>query len=213
MHSDYYEHKDNYESEKRSTNNESFSIFLKKLLTLVIPIAFQQFMLALVSASDALMLGALTQDALSAVSLASQVTFVENLFLAAMTIGLSMFAAQYWGKKDKAAVERIFAYVMKITALVSFLFFIAGLCVPKVLMHIFTNDEVLIENGAVYLRAVSISFLLTGISQIYLCILKNSERAARSSMISSISVVVNIVLNAVFIFGLLGFPKIGRAHV
>lgn len=208
MHSDYYEHKDNYESEKRSTNNESFSIFLKKLLTLVIPIAFQQFMLALVSASDALMLGALTQDALSAVSLASQVTFVENLFLAAMTIGLSMFAAQYWGKKDKAAVERIFAYVMKITALVSFLFFIAGLCVPKALMHIFTNDEVLIENGAVYLRAVSISFLLTGISQIYLCILKNSERAARSSMISSISVVVNIVLNAVFIFGLLGFPRL-----
>lgn len=208
MHSDYYEHKDNYESENCSTNNKSFSIFLKKLLTLVIPIAFQQFMLALVSASDALMLGALTQDALSAVSLASQVTFVENLFFAAMTIGLSMFAAQYWGKKDKAAVERIFAYVMKITVLVSFLFFIAGLCVPKALMHIFTNDEVLIENGAVYLRAVSISFLLTGISQIYLCILKNSERAARSSMISSVSVVVNIVLNAVFIFGLLGVPRL-----
>ena len=55
-------------------------------------------MLALVSASDALMLGMLTQDSLSAVSLASQVTFVENLFLMAMTIGLSMFAAQYWGK-------------------------------------------------------------------------------------------------------------------
>ena len=89
------------------------NVFVKKLLTLVMPIAFQQFMLALVSASDAIMLGVLTQDALSAVSLASQITFVENLFLAAMTIGLSMLAAQYWGKKDKAAVERIFAYVMK----------------------------------------------------------------------------------------------------
>ena len=64
--------------------------FTQKLLTLVIPIAFQQFMLALVSASDALMLGMLTQDALSAVSLAGQITFVENLFLAAMSIGLSM---------------------------------------------------------------------------------------------------------------------------
>lgn len=98
--------------------------FTQKLLTLVIPIAFQQFMLALVSASDALMLGMLTQDALSAVSLAGQITFVENLFLAAMAIGLSMLAAQYWGKGDRAAVERIFAYVMKITAVVSFLFFI-----------------------------------------------------------------------------------------
>lgn len=72
--------------------------FIKKLMTLVFPIAFQQFMLALVSASDALMLGELTQDALSAVSLASQIAFVQNLFLAAMTIGLSMFAAQYWEK-------------------------------------------------------------------------------------------------------------------
>lgn len=98
--------------------------FTKKLLTLVFPIAFQQFMLALVSGSDALMLGMLTQDSLSAVSLASQVTFVENLFLMAMTIGLSMFAAQYWGKKDKGAVERIFAYVMKVTAAVSFFFFL-----------------------------------------------------------------------------------------
>lgn len=140
--------------------------FTKKLLTLVFPIAFQQFMLALVSASDALMLGMLTQDSLSAVSLASQVTFVENLFLMAMTIGLSMFAAQYWGKEDKGAVERIFAYVMKVTAAVSFLFFLAGMCVPRSLMRIFTNELSLIEGGRVYLRTVSLAFLLTGISQV-----------------------------------------------
>ena len=96
---------------------------------------------------------------------------------------------------------------MKITVVVAFFFFVAGLSVPKALMRIFTNDKVLIENGAVYLRVVSISFLLTGISQIYLCILKNSGRASRSSLISSVSVILNIVLNAVFIFGLFGFPR------
>lgn len=103
------------------------SEFSKKLITLILPIAFQQFMLALVSASDAVMLGMLRQDALSAVSLAGQITFVENLFFAAVTIGLSMFAAQYWGKKDKASVEKLFAYAMRITAMVSFIFFIAGI--------------------------------------------------------------------------------------
>lgn len=149
--------------------------FTKKLLTLVFPIAFQQFMLALVSASDALMLGMLTQDSLSAVSLASQVTFVENLFLMAMTIGLSMFAAQYWGKGDKGAVERIFAYVMKVTAAVSFLFFLAGMCVPGFLMRIFTDELPLIEGGRVYLRTVSLAFLLTGISQVYLCIEEHGQ--------------------------------------
>lgn len=73
--------------------------FNRKLATLVLPITLQQLMLAVVSASDAIMLNFISQDKMSAVSLATQVTFVENLFLAAMTIGLSMLAAQYWGKK------------------------------------------------------------------------------------------------------------------
>lgn len=182
--------------------------FMRKLLSLVFPIAFQQFMLALVSASDALMLGMLTQDCLSAVSLAGQIAFVENLFLAAMTIGLSMFAAQYWGKEDRDAVGRIFGYVMKITAGVSFLFFLAGLCVPGLLMRIFTDERSLIDHGKVYLRTVSPSFLLTGISQIYLCMLKNTGRTVKSSVISSVSVAVNIAGNAALIFGLFGFPRL-----
>mgnify|MGYP002796908940 CR=1 FL=1 len=85
--------------------------FRKKLLSLVLPITFQKLMLAVVSASDALMVGAIRQDLLSAVSLASQVTFVYNLFLAALTIGTSMFAAQYWGKRDYASVEKILGIV------------------------------------------------------------------------------------------------------
>lgn len=182
--------------------------FTQKLTSLVFPIALQQFMLALVSASDALMLGMLNQDALSAVSLASQVTFVENLFFAAMTIGLSMFAAQYWGKHDKASVEKIFAYVLKVTAAISFFFFLAGLCFPYGLMKLFTNDLSLIDGGVTYLRTVSLSFFLTGISQIYLCLLKNTGEAKKSSIISSTSVIVNIVLNAILIFGLLGCPKL-----
>ena len=188
--------------------NRQSSDFAKKLLTLVMPIAFQQFMLALVSASDALMLGVLSQDALSAVSLAGQITFVENLFFAAMTIGLSMFAAQYWGKQDRISVEKIFAYVMKTTAVVSFVFFLAGLCFPNALMRIFTNEQPLIDGGAIYLRTVSLSFFLTGISQIYLCMLKNTGKATKSSVISATSVIINIVLNAVLIYGLFGFPKL-----
>lgn len=118
--------------------------FNQELASLVIPIALQQFMLAVVSASDAIMLNLISQDKMSAVSLATQVTFVENLFLTAMTIGLSMLAAQYWGRKDVKAVERIFAYVLKITAAVCFVFFIASLACPRLIMGLLTNEPVLI---------------------------------------------------------------------
>ncbi len=182
--------------------------FRRRLLKLILPITFQQIMLGLVSASDALMLGALTQDALSAVSLASQVSFVENMFLAALTTGLSILAAQYWGKGDVGAVERVFAYTMKVTAALSAVFFLAGLFVPAGLMRLFTNEQPLIDRGAVYLRTVSPAFLLTGLSQVYQTALKNSGRAGIASAVSCVSVVANIGLNALFIFGLFGLPRL-----
>lgn len=177
----------------------------------MLPIAFQQFMLAAVNASDALMLGLLDQDSLSAVSLAGQVQFVFNLFLAAMTIGASMLAAQYWGKGDRDAVERILALVLKITTPVSLAVFLAAQLCPGLLMRIFTRDEVLIAGGVRYLQVVGLSYLMTGISQIFLCILKNSGQAMKSTVISSFSVVLNIFLNAVFIFGFWIFPEMGIA--
>lgn len=80
--------------------------FTKKILKLALPITAQQFMLALVSACDAFMLGGLNQSSLAAVSLASQITFVFNLILTALTIGENMFVAQYYGKKDYDGLRR-----------------------------------------------------------------------------------------------------------
>lgn len=196
---------------KFGTKLKTQSDFTSKLVSLVLPITFQQFMLALVSASDALMLGKLSQNALSAVALASQISFVQSLFLAALTIGLSILLAQYWGKKDTEAVSKIFCYGLKISAILSLLFSIVAFIFPAELMQIFTNEKDLIFDGAKYLKVVSFSYFLTGISQIFLCLFKNCERAFQSSLISSVGVVANIIFNAIFIFGLFSFPALGIA--
>ena len=191
------------ESEKR--------IFYRKLWGLVLPITIQNLMTALVSASDAFMLGFVSQTSLSAVSLATQVQFVHNLFMLALTIGATTLAAQYWGKGDTDSVEEILAVVLKVSMSVSFVFFAAAMFLPGNLMRIFTDDPQLIRAGIPYLRIVSSSYLFLGFSQIYLCIMKNSGRTAKSTVYGSVAVVVNIVFNAVFIFGLAGFPAMGIA--
>lgn len=173
---------------------------------LILPITFQQFMLALVSASDALMLGGLNQDSLSAVSLAGQIAFVFNLFMAAMTIGTSMFAAQYWGSEDKESVAELMAFVLRTTLLAALAFCVCATFAPRALMYIFTGDDRLVELGARYLRVVGTSYIFSGVSQIYLCIMKNSGRAGRSMLISSVTAALNILLNAVLIYGLCGMP-------
>ncbi len=183
--------------------------FYKKLKTLVLPITVQQFMLALVSATDAIMLGAVSQTALSAVSLAGQIQFVLNLFISGISAGSGIMAAQYWGKRDADSIEAVIPIALRTNLIFSGIFTIIAAIVPEMLMQIFTNDTALIASGAEYLRAVSFSYLLCGISQIYLILLKNTGCAAVSSRISSTAVVLNIVLNAILIFGLLGFPALG----
>lgn len=183
--------------------------FNKRLFALVLPIAVQNLMTALVSASDALMLGFLNQSSLSAVSLATQVQFVLNLFFAALTIGTTILAAQYWGKGDREAVENVLAIALRSSMLISAVFFLAASLAPGMLMRIFTNETELISLGIPYLRVAGLSYLCMGISQIYLCVMKNSGRVMRSTVYGSVAVVLNLILNAVLIFGLFGFPALG----
>lgn len=183
--------------------------FYKKLFSLVLPIALQNLMSAIVSASDAVMLGFLNQDSLSAVSLATQVQFVLNLFFVALTIGATILAAQYWGKGDICAVEKVLGITTRFSLIISFVFFAAALGCPSLLMRIFTDEAVLIQLGIPYLRIVSTSYLFMGISQIYLCIMKNSGRTLLSTIYGSSAMVVNLILNAVLIFGLGVVPAMG----
>lgn len=181
----------------------------KDLFKIVTPVAFQNLMSSLVSASDAFMLGFLDQDSLSSVALATQVAFVYSLFSGTFVFGCGVLSAQYYGKRDMETVDEVLAITMRYTLLVGLLFTLPAYFIPEKLMIIFTNDPVLIDGGAKYLRMVSLSFVLGGFSQVYFGILKVCDRAGLSSLIGSLSVVLNIILNAIFIFGLFSFPMMG----
>lgn len=183
--------------------------FYQKLWKLMVPIVLQNLMLALVAVADAFMLGGLDQNYMSAVSLASQFQFIQNMFLGASTAGLAILGSQYWGKKDIRTVDDIFCMALRLCGLISIAFCLLCLCIPEYLMRVFTNEEILIAYGAEYLRIAAFSYLLTGISQCYLVVMKISEHARTTAAISSMAVCLNIVLNGVFIYGLAGVPAMG----
>jgi len=183
--------------------------FYKKLRKLALPIIFQHLMLASVAVADAFMLGNVEQNAMSSVSLATQIQFVQNMVMLSALSAASVLAAQYWGKGDKETVNDIFRISVRVSGVVSFLTFLACIFAPRVLMSIFTNEEILISIGSQYLQIAGWSYLLTGISQCYLNIMKVTEHANDTAKISSSAVVINIILNAVFIYGLAGFKPMG----
>ena len=183
--------------------------FNRRLTRLALPIALQSLMLASVAAGDAIMLGRVEQDSMAAVSLATQVQFIQNMIIGAATATVTILGAQYWGKGDRATVNDLFCMCLKLCGGASILFAIACCFFPELLMTIFTNDPDLIRIGVGYLQIAGVSYLLTGISQCYLTVMKITEHASRTALISTATVLMNIGLNAVFIFGLLGAPAMG----
>lgn len=193
-----------------SAGNASFS---RNLLRLAVPIVLQNLVTTAVSSADVIMLGFVSQDALAAGSLASQIMFILNLVYSGISSGVIMLAAQYWGKQDTLTIERIMGIGMRISILISTVFFILAFFFPALLMRIFTNDMQLVSTGIPYLKIVSFSYLFMSISQVYLCTMRTIERVIFATAANASALLLNILLNAVFIFGLLGAPKMGIAGV
>jgi len=175
----------------------------------MLPVSIQTFMLALVSACDALMLGFFSQEAMAAVSLAGQVQFVINIFVSAISVGVGIMMAQYWGKKDIVTIEKIIPIGLRFNLIVGILFMLAAFLMPGLLMGYFTDDPTLWQYGKEYLIYVAPSYFFCALSQIYLTVLKNSECSHISSRISSLAVILNIIINYLLIFGIGPFPQLG----
>ena len=183
--------------------------FYKELMALAIPLGLQNLLVALVGATDALMLGRLTQDAVAAVSLANQISFVMNLFIGAVISGGGVLIAQYWGKGDRRIVKNLFCTIIKYVFGIALLFFLLAFFMPRTLMGIYTSDPELIRIGAGYLKIVSFSYLFNSVAQCYYLLMKISGKAAKSVAISVMTVVVDVVLDLFLIYGLAGVPALG----
>ena len=187
--------------------------FLSALGALALPIIVQSLLSQAIGAADTLMLSTVGQDQLSAVSLANQLFFVLSLFFAGLTGSTAIMLSQYMGKKDDVRVQRIFSMACVVSEGVCVLFALAAIFAAPVVMRLLTSEAVLVQEGCAYLRIVGISYLFMGMSQIYLVMLKARQESHRSMAIGVMTLVLNLILNAVFIFGLFGTPKLGTRGV
>jgi putative MATE family efflux protein len=191
-----------------TVSNNFNSTFNRALITLVIPIAIQNLISAAVNFTDVVLLGLINQSAMSAVSLATQVTFVLTLFYMGLSTGAGILVAQYWGKKEIQAIQRVLNIACMFSVGISVSFFVLSFCFPGMLMRFFTNDSTLIQYGTKFLRVISFSYLAMGFSQMYLNVVKSMENARLSATISSVCLFLNITFAALCILVLFpGMPE------
>ena len=187
--------------------------FYKDLRNVVQPMAIQNLISSAVNSADVIMLGYISQTAIAASSLAGNVAFILFMISTGLSSGLVMLGAQYWGKKDTEAIKTLLGIGLRICCSVEIIVACIAAFYPRILMLIFTKDEALIAEGCRYLRAASFSYVCLSFSQMFQAGFKSIERVKIVTITSTTSLFLNIGLNAVFIFGLLGVPKMGITGV
>lgn len=184
-----------------------------KIIRLTMPIAIQNLLSAAVGSADVIMLNYVGQAEISAVSLAVQYTNILFCVFYGLGTGASMLCAQYYGKGDLKAIKVIEGIALRFSVSLSALLALLVLLIPEPMMKLFTDDAQLITLGASYLRIMSITYLCWSITEIYMSVLRSVGKVATTMFLSILAFAANIALNAVFIFGLFGSPKLGIVGV
>ena len=187
--------------------------YRSQILKLTIPIVLQNLLSVAVNSADVFMLNYVGQNHISAVSLAANYASILFMVLYGIGTGVTMLCSQYYGKRDMRAIDVVEGIALRFSVIVSILFAAAAAFIPQYMMRLFTPKQELITIGSAYLRYISVAYLCWGIIEIYLATLRSIGRVAICTALNTFAFTFNILLNAVFIFGLFGAPKMGAAGV
>lgn len=185
----------------------------KRIFFITLPIIIQNLLSSAVNSADVIMLNYVGQDAISAGSLATQYGNIAFMIFFGIGTGVTILCAQYWGKGDVDAIHKVEGIALRFAIGIASVFMIGAFLIPELMMKVFTDDATLIELGADYLRLVAPCFMLWAITEVYLSVLRSAGRVTICTIIDGISLGTNVILNAMLIFGLCGFPKMGIAGV
>lgn len=183
--------------------------FLKTIFRTAFPIAMQFFLASAVNLIDVVMIGSLGDSAVAASGGANQIFFLLNLMLFGINSGASVFLSQFWGTRDLKNVRRTMGMMYLLGSVAVTLFTLGALLAPRFLVGFYVHEEPALSMGASYLRIVGISYPVTALSMILSMVCRCTGDVSIPTRASMLSIGINVVGNALLIFGLCGFPALG----
>jgi len=185
--------------------------FYKMVAGIAIPIAMQGLITTGVNMMDTIMVGALGETALSAVSLANQFINIYHIFCMGIGMGASVLVARYFGMGDQMSLKKTVAIMLRLCLSLAALFCIATIIMPAQIMKIYTVETDIITCGVRYLKYSVASYFLLGLSLTSTIILRNVGQVKLPLYTSIITFFINVGANYALIFGKLGMPRMDVA--
>ncbi|MBR1403157.1 MAG: MATE family efflux transporter [Treponema sp.] len=194
-----------------NTKNPLLAGFYKTLFSIAIPIILQNLLQTFVNMLDTIMVGRLGAVSIAAVGLGNQIYFMLNMVVFGISSGCSIFIAQFWGAWDFKGIRKAFGIMLTLCFTVSLVFLAGGTLIPEKLLHLYSTDAAVLHEGTRYLRIAALCYPLLAISFSCQMAFRSTEHVVLPMVTTAISFVMNVSLNAIFIFGCapLGIPRMG----
>nr|WP_229753411.1 MATE family efflux transporter [Paenibacillus segetis] len=183
--------------------------FYKNVYKIAVPVTMQSLIMALLSLTDQLMVGQLGDVAIASVGMSTKIYGIISVVLAGLAAGVSIYAAQFWGKQDRKSISQLLGIGLFCGFILSFLFTLLVYFKPELCLSMFTTDERVIGDGFIFLQIVALSYVPTMLTMMYSAILRSTTHVKLPMFVSLFTVCLNIVLNYLLIYGNFGFPEWG----
>lgn len=181
------------------------------MLSIAIPVTLQNLLFSSYTMVDTLMIGSLGDLPLAAVGMAGKWTWFFGIVLFGFTSGAAVFIAQYFGANDRAGIHRTYGLMTIGTMAAAMVFSLLALFVPETIIGMLSSDPEAIEVASVYLRIIALAYPFQAIRRSAGTLLQSTQQVVIPFIGAVCSVLTNIVLNGILIFGLFGFPALGVA--
>ena len=185
--------------------------FWKRTLKLAVPIALQNLLAASFAMVDTFMVAGLGGTVLSAVGMATQLSWVMNGIMFGIVSGTSIFVSQYWGADDKRSIHRTEGIALLFAFALSSLFCVLGFVFADNIVGIYSDTPEIIGYGAEYIRFVCWSYIPNSLTFVLCAVLRSTESVKLPMVISGCNSLLNVFLNYCLIGGHFGFPEMGAA--
>lgn len=162
-----------------------------------------------VNLADNIMVGAYSENALSGVTAVNQIQFLFQQLLMGAGDAVVVLGSQYWGQKRTKPIKRFSVGALLFGIVLSLSLFIAACVAPEGLMSLFTTSPEIKAEGVAYLRVMKYSYPVFAMTMLFLSMLRSVETVRIGFWVSVSTLVVNISLNYLLIYGNLGFPALG----
>lgn len=183
--------------------------FMREMLTIAVPISLQQLINASLNLIDVLMVGQLGETSIAGIGLSNQLFFVFILLLFGLTSGMSIFTAQFWGKREIEPIRKVLGMSILTASFIAVIFTVAATVFTRSVLGLFTNDTNVIEIGSQYLGIVGFSYIAVALATAYIAALRSIQLVKITVIASVAALLFKTTLGYSLIFGHFGLPALG----